>query len=617
MTDLAEFETIAEVKISPDGETIAYCVATADRDFPELRLTSATAGAGPPPKLDRIDARSPRWSPDARSLAFLTSGEGGGTQVRLLALAEGRQRVLASFAGEVGPVAWSPAGDRIALSAAASIGSATRIAVIATATGSAQQVPAGEGDDSAPSWSPDGATLAFSRARRKPGKSGPSSSIYLVRPGRGADPVAVETDLAFAGCPSWSPCGRWLACYGTRGPRLGLDDPALQPWIVPAAGGPARPAARGVNGVIVPSPPEGPIWSADGSSIFFREARAGAIGVVRADANPDADAAPLTGDCQVTDFSLSDDGKRLAFAAGTPTDPGSLYVREDASSRHCPGASRAKPPKADLPGVEHRIFESPHGYDLDGWVQGLGAGSAPRPLLVCMHGGPHGFVGPGFQLGHYHRSVLASRGWLVLTLNSSGSGSYGEAFADSIRGRWGEYDLPEYLAATDDLIEEGLADPERLGLAGYSYGGYLAAWAVCHTNRFKAAAIGAPITDIESFCRTSDIGPWYGPWEMKADPGAIEERASRLSPATHASRIETPTLVLHGEDDERCPIAQSEALLAAMSAAGRARAEFVRYPGADHLFYSRGRLDRRIDYNRRIVNWFEENVQATGARGTR
>ena len=163
----------------------------------------------------------------------------------------------------------------------------------------------------------------------------------------------------------------------------------------------------------------------------------------------------------------------------------------------------------------HRSFRRADGRELDGWIAGVDPGRAPQPTLLAFHGGPHGFFGPGFQGGHFHRDVLASRGWVVLTLNSSGSGSYGAEFADSLRGAWGERDLPEQLGALDQLVAEGIADPARLAVAGYSYGGYLAAWAITHDDRFAAAVIGAPIADLESFERTSDIGSWYTPWQMK------------------------------------------------------------------------------------------------------
>jgi len=612
--DLTGIEVAGDVSLSPGGELIAYCLSTVDvegdRGLSQLFLVPATEDPSRRLPHPNAEGRLPRWSPDGAAIALLGESDEG-VPLLLISMGDRGVRELASFSRAASPPVWSPAGDRIAVGATIEPGSASRIAIVETATGSVEVLLGGEGDDIAPSWSPDGARLAFARGEGDTSESGPSSGIYVARIDAG-DPVEVTSDLAYASCPSWSPDGRMLACYGTRERRMGLEDPALQPWILPLDGGPARPAAAGINGAAGPRPPEGPIWSGDGS-IFFREARAGEINLVRVHADDPEAVQAMTRDCQVTSFSASGDGRRLAFSACTASDPGNVYVRDvEASTENVERRGGSSPVPA--PRAERRTFESPEGVPLDGWLQGVGTGPAPQPLLVSMHGGPHNFVGPGFSLGHFHRNVLASRGWIVLTLNSSGSGSYGQEFAERIRGRWGERDLPEYLAAVDALVAEGLVDPERLAVSGYSYGGYLAAWAVGHTERFKAAVIGAPITNLETFQNSADIGAWYIPWEIGIGSEVDRERLASMSPVNFAERIATPTLILHGEADSRCPIGQGEELRARIADAGRAEVELVRYPGAEHLFYSSGRPSQRLDYNRRIVEWLETHMLG-GASG--
>jgi len=604
--DLAGIDVVSEACLSPDGRLVACSVVRLDperdREIAELSFLPADEGETPP-RVAPVSGRSPRWSPDGGAVAFVDS-EGAETRVYLVEMPAGRPRELVSFAGGTGPAAWSRDGARIAFSAAPVPGGARRIAVVELETGAARVVPGDDGDDdTAPTWSPDGA-LAFARAPLRPPATGPRSEILVWRSGDATGPRPLPTGLAFAACPSWSPDGDQLACVGTLGPRLGLQDPCLQPWVVPRGGGSARlVAAEGIAGVIVAAAPEGPIWSADGKRIFFRAASAGRIDAVEVEIEEATAPRVLTDGGQLGSLSSSADGTRLAFVASGLDSPSGAFLYEEGSGTRrlgdAPGGDRG------LPRLAPRRFPSPHGGELDGWLQGVGSGPAPQPLLVAMHGGPHNFVGPGGQLGHFHRSVLAARGWIVLTLNSSGSGSYGEGFADSIRGRWGEGDLPEYLAAVDRLVEEGLADPDRLAVAGYSYGGYLAAWTVCHTDRFRAAVVGAPIVDVESFRLSSDIGAWYVPWEMAGGPVPDPDRPARLSPLTYAAEISTPTLILHGDADRRCPVGQGEALRDRIAAAGRARVELVRYPGADHLFYARGRPRQRLDYNRRIVEWVE------------
>jgi dipeptidyl aminopeptidase/acylaminoacyl peptidase len=222
---------------------------------------------------------------------------------------------------------------------------------------------------------------------------------------------------------------------------------------------------------------------------------------------------------------------------------------------------------------------------------------------VDIHGGPAGFAGDLFSTSYFFKYVLASRGWAVLSLNPTGSGSYGRAHAHGIRGRWGEHDLPEQMAAIDALVKDGIADPKRLAVAGYSYGGFMTSWTIGHTDRFKAAVVGAPVVDQNSFFGTSDIGLWFPPWELNAEFPRDRGTMAKLSPLSYVENVTTPTLVVHGEADDRCPIGQGEQYFASLVACGKVPTEFVRYPGGSHLFIVSGRPSHRVDFNQRIVDW--------------
>lgn len=468
----------------------------------------------------------------------------------------------------------------------------------------------------APTWSADGSTVAAGGEKPAP-VVGPTATIE-IEDGEGGRKVT--TGCAYATCPSWSPDGSRIAFVGTTEPRLGDDDPGLRAWVVDAAGGAAEPV--GPEGVVLRPAMVGPTWSADGDALYFRVARAGAIELVRIDL-ADGVETVLVGGRQVVDFSLA--GEVIAYSVIAPDDPGSVEVLaldEARPTAWAPGrrieasvGQWTHRRGAAVPVPVHRSFRRADGRELDGWIAGVDPERAPQPTLLAFHGGPHGFFGPGFQGGHFHRDVLASRGWVVLTLNSSGSGSYGAEFADSLRGAWGERDLPEQLGALDQLVAEGIADPARLAVSGYSYGGYLAAWAITNDDRFAAAVIGAPIADLESFEHSSDIGSWYTPWQMKGDLPDNLERYRRLSPVSQAASAATPTLILHGEADRRVPFAQGELLRDRLAAEGNAEVELVGYPGAGHLFYSSGTPAERVDFNRRVVDWLEAKVDGGGERG--
>jgi dipeptidyl aminopeptidase/acylaminoacyl peptidase len=613
VAELPEISAAREAAISPDGSRVAFCLVAVEDEREVSRLHVIALDREQRGLLDPIEGRGPAWSPDGESLAYLAAGDAG-TELRLLSPTAGSSVAVGGSGGKgAGRPVFSPRGDAIALVAPSREEIVGGICRFDLSGGSEMLILDAEGEGEVahgPSFSPDGRSLAFGLARPGSDGVGPTATIEVWE-GRGRCRT-LETGCSYATCPSWSPDGSRIAFVGTAEPRIGLDDPGLRPWVVEVAGGVAEPV--GPEGVVLEPAPVGPAWSADGEGLYLRLARAGAIDLLRIDLASGESRALVEGR-QVVDFSLA--GEIAACTVIAPDDPGSVEIVSPAGRRRVEasvgGWTRRR--TASVPVPVHRTFRRADGRQLDGWVAGVERTLAPQPALLCFHGGPHGFFGPGFQRGHFYRDVLASRGWVVLTLNATGSGSYGAEFADELRGVWGERDLPEHLSALDELIAAGIADPTRLAVAGYSYGGYLAAWAIGQDDRFAAAVIGAPITDLESFERTSDIGSWYTPWQMNGSLPANRDRYRRLSPARHAAAVKTPALILHGEADRRVPFAQGALLRDRLVEAGRVEVELVGYPDADHLFYSSGEPGGRIDFNRRVVEWLEAKVDGGGGNG--
>jgi len=258
----------------------------------------------------------------------------------------------------------------------------------------------------------------------------------------------------------------------------------------------------------------------------------------------------------------------------------------------------------DLPAVQHLQFAGADGTPVEGWVLVPPTGEPPYPTILYIHGGPHSGFGHIFS---FDFQMLAGAGYAVIFANQRGSTGYGDAFATAIIGDWGNLDYTDLMAAVDEAIARGIADPERLGVCGLSGGGNLSCWIVGHTDRFKATVPENPVTNWISFYGVSDIGPWFAPAELGGKPHEIPEVYLRCSPTTYAHRCTTPTLLIQGEHDFRCPTEQSEQFYNVLKVNG-CTVEMLRLPASAHGASLRGDLAVRRAQNEALLDWMNRYV---------
>jgi dipeptidyl aminopeptidase/acylaminoacyl peptidase len=635
--DLLSFRVVSDMDLSPDGNWLVYTVREIDADndqYASNHWLIATRG-GCPKQLTfgRSINSSPRFSPDGTRLAFLSNREGGMPQLYVLPLSGGEAAPITRLSAGAGEPVWSPDGHRLAFAAKTApdeplhaprvvhklfykadgsgfhLNNPTQIFVVPADGGVPAQLTEADCSAMEPSWSPSGDWIAFARMRAGARESH-RSDVWRVS-AAGGPATQLTSKCAHCLAPSWSPDGKWIAFYGSA--REG--DSRRQVWLAePTAG---RERCMTDEDEEVASFPLGvtrpPFWSEDSSAMAVVLISASKSGVTLLSLDGSMRQV-LSGERQLTMLAASARARRFCYAWSDPRLCGLLSTAgwDGEGDRLLVNVNAGWACERRWPRAGLRDFRGLEGRQNHGLLMAP-EGKGPWPLLVDVHGGPHAYVELGFPY-HPYWYVLVSRGWAVLSLNPAGSASYGREFAARLRGHWGELDLPEQLEAIDGLIAEGIADGSRVAIAGKSYGGYMAAWAIGKTNRFCAAVCSAAVSNLESHFGTSDTGYYIDPYNMDGEIVAARDRYHRLSPIQYAAAAETPTLILHGEDDQRCPIGQAEELFAALMRSSRAEVEFVRYPGGSHRLQETGRPSHRVDYHRRIAEFVERHASRVAGK---
>lgn len=639
--DLAAIVLIDGPRLSPDGETVAFTRTTTDLKARAYRSAIWTVlyagGASRQLTAGTSKDRAVSWSPDGRWLAFISDRDGEKGQIYILPSDGGEARRLTTDLKSVGGVAWSPDSQRLSFTARVRpadqpsilnspetpvfreirrikhradgtglLDGRTHLFVIAREGGEPIQVTDGDWDDGKAAWSPDSQQLVFSSNRRENRDWDDESDIYVV-PAAGGEVRNLTGGGHSLGSPAWSPDGQTVACLGRT-----VDAPAganVNLWTVAAAGGAPRCVTGDLDITIGsdvisdtraghPSLP--PIWTPDSQRLRFLVSERGNVTLNEIGVDGGQLRQIAGGDRVILD--VDGDGDRIVFAAATVTSPGDLYAvsANGAGERRLTTVNAELFDSLDIPAPQHLEITGADGQPVEGWFL-PGRGEGKRPLVLEIHGGPHSLYGNAF----FHEfQVLAAQGYHVLYTNPRGSKGYGERFCSDIAGGWGELDYRDLMAAVDLVVQRPDVDATRLGVAGGSYGGYMTNWIIGHTDRFKAAVTMRCLSNFVSFYGTSDIGPWFAEREVQGAPHEQLAHYWERSPLAYVAQVNTPVLILHGEQDLRCPIEQAEQWFVSLRRLGKT-AEFVRFPDESHDMSRSGRPDRRQVRLQRIVGWFK------------
>jgi dipeptidyl aminopeptidase/acylaminoacyl peptidase len=584
----------------------------------------------------------PRWSPDGERLLFLSKGRKPEKKTQLYVIPlTGGEAMLAAEADEgVSSPAWAPDSKQVLFFSKvwtekkpeSDVKVVKRIKYKLNGVGTFEgrrthvftarigkkprQFTEGEYDVDQARWSNDGKRIAYIANKEEDQDTSRVRDVYIAPAKKGEHRSLTDGGFAISSL-SWSPDDGLLAFIGHDQPgELAVDNDL---WVVDSDGGEPRNLTSGFNRSLgigvgsdlrVSTPRPGLVWSGDGESIFFVTASTpfSMIHVVGLDGEVDL----VVGGKVIDGFSLSKGGA-TAFNAMDATRPAELYILDEKGERRLTKFNDGPLRNLEVVEPEHFTFVNALGRTVDGWaIKPHGYEEGERyPTILEMHGGPRSVYGDAI----FHEfQVLAGEGYGVIYTNPRGSAGYEEEYAQAVMRHYGEVDLEDFMDFTDEALGRfDWIDADRLGLTGGSYGGYTTNWIITQTDRFKAAVTFRSICNWVSKFGVSDMG-YFQPESISGCRtywGDDIEEQLRHSPIRYVDRVKTPCLIIHSEDDLRCPMEQGEQWFTALKLNG-VDTELIRFPDETHELSRSGKPKHREERLRHQVRWFNRYLKETG-----
>ena len=640
--DVYALTSIGDARVSPDGSRVAYVVNWIDREANGYRaaiwVRPLESSEEEPRQLTsgtRSDS-SPRWSPDGRWLAFVSNRDGEDEnahgELYVLPADGGEPRRLTDGKDGVESIAWSPDSSRIAfarrvrdeayeeeddrrrpprrftrafhkLDSVGWTGDRRKHVFVVGLEGGERQLTDGDCENDEPAWSPDGRRIVFTSMRGERWDVELSAGLYeLEVDSEGAEPKRLTQPDESAGLASFSADGALIAYVHT--PEDGTSPHHSQIAVMQPDGSERRILTAPLDRQCSPFPVNRePVW--DGGRIAFGVEDGGNVHLYTVAADGSGEPELLVGGEQaIGHYDLR--GGRLVYTASTHTRPAELFAGDGTRmTAVCDDFVAGR----ELAEVERFTAVSADGTEVDAWlVRPPGFDEGKRyPALLTIHGGPFTQYGTGF---FDEVQVYAGGGYCVLFSNPRGGSGYSEAWGRAIRGSggdagpgWGTVDYEDLMGVVDTALKRfPFLDPDRLGVLGGSYGGYMTSWVVGHTKRFKAALSERAVNHLVSAFGSSDVF-WIFERQFGGPMWEHVDEWLRMSPATYAREIETPLLIVHSENDLRCNVEQGEHLFTLLRLLGK-DVEMLRFPNESHELSRSGSPVHRVLRFEAILEWF-------------
>lgn len=652
---------LSEARLSPDGSTVAFVgarVSLLHNNIEKHIYTIPIAGG----EATRITYRGksnsrPRWSPDSRQLAYV-SDRSGSSQIWLTDFRGGSTRQVTSLAGGATGVVFSPDGKHLIFTSsiypdcgsdnvcnqerlqqeinnpvkarvykdllyrhwdAWSDGRKRQLFVLDIEDEGEVKEPRDltsgqfgvlpfslEGPD-AYDISPDGFEVCFTMKAGDFSATSTNSDLYVV-PIEGGEPIAITSNPAADTSPAYSPDGKYIAYRAHQ--RPGFESDRFRLMVFNRGTGEVNSLTETLDRSVTEI-----AWAPDSSRLFFTAEDRGRKPIYTVPVEGGGIRIAVFGDAHHADVQLVSDGQSIIYTGHSASHPVEIFR----------GYSSGGPPEQltslnasvleeyEVTALEEIVYESADGVSISGFeIKPPGFSFENKyPLLVLIHGGPQGAWGESWSY-RWNAQVFAGAGYVVFMPNPRGSTGYGQAFTDAVTGEWGGMVYEDILSGVDHLLRRPYVDSNKIVAAGGSYGGYMINWILGHTDRFQAVVSHAGVYDLTSFFGVTDE-TWFPLWEFHGPPWENQEMYRKWSPATFAKHFNTPTLIIHGQQDYRVPVTQGMQLLTALQLK-RVPSQFLYYPDEGHWIL---KPRNSVHWYQNVTDWIGRWIERPYRRSQR